>query len=48
MLGEFADDLKKDHIDLNQCVKNGYMQDDIVAKMADSLKHKYYWERIKA
>lgn len=47
MLGEFADDLEKDHIDLRLCVKDGYIQDGIVSKMAESLKHKYYWERIK-
>ena len=48
MLGEFADDLEKNHIDLRQCVKDGVVQDDIVAKMAERVKYKYYWERIRS
>lgn len=48
MLGEFADDLEKDHIDLILCVKDGFVQDDIVSKMAESVKHKYHWERIRS
>lgn len=38
MLGEFADDLEKDHIDLRLCVKDGYIQDGIVSKMAERLE----------
>ena len=48
MLGEFADDLEKDHIDLTLCVKDGFVQDNIVSKMAESVKHKYHWERIRS
>ena len=48
MLGEFADDLEKNHINLRQCVKDGFVQDDIVEKMAERVKYKYYWERIRS
>ena len=46
---EFAEDLKKDHIDLNDCLNsNGLADMGIIEKMQASIKHKYKWELIDA
>lgn len=48
MLEEFADSLEKDHIDLTKGIVDGYATTDSMMDIAKQLKHKYYWERIKA
>ena len=48
LLEEFAEDLKKDHIDLSDGLISGYATTDSMLAIAEKLKHKYYWERIKA
>lgn len=48
LLGEFAADLKKDNIDARTAVKDGYADQDALEKLADKIKSKYYWRRIKA
>lgn len=48
MLEEFADSLEKDHIDLTEGIVDGYATTDSMLEIAKKVKHRYYWERIKA
>ena len=46
---EFADSLKQDHIDLNDCLNlKGLADIGMIEKMQASIKHKYRWNLIKA
>lgn len=46
---EFAEDLKKDNIDLNGCLNaKGLADISVLEKMQASIKHKYKWELIEA
>lgn len=46
---EFAEDLKKDNIDLNDCLNaKGLADIGVLEKMQASIKHKYKWELIDA
>ena len=48
LLGEFADDMKKDHIKIEDCLVNGIVNDDKVEEFQKKIKHKYHWELIPA
>lgn len=49
LVEEFAESLKQDHIDLNDCLNsNGLADMGIIEKMQASIKHKYRWELIDA
>lgn len=46
---QFAEDLKRDGIDLNDCLNsNGLADISALEKMQASIKHKYRWDLIKA
>lgn len=48
LISQFAEDLKRDKIDLNACVKNGMADMHLVEEMQSKIKHRYVWDRIKA
>lgn len=48
LIGEFAKDLKKDHIDLTKCMKNGILNSVYLDDMQKKIKHHYYWQKIDA
>ena len=46
---EFAESLKQDRIDLNDCLNSNSLADmGLIEKMQASIKHKYRWELINA
>lgn len=48
LVGEFVADLKKDHIDLKSCLKNGKVNVVYLDDLKKKLKTKYHWRRIEA
>ena len=49
LIGEFADALKKDHINIEDCLNvEGFVDDRKVEEVQKKIKTKYYWHRIKA
>ena len=48
LVGQFAKDLKKDHLDFENCVKNGKVDVTCIDNMQKSIKTKYHWDLIKA
>ena len=48
LITEFADCMKKDHIDMAACLVNGEVQYDVLEEQQKKIKHKYYWQRIPA
>ena len=48
MIAEFADSLKKDKIDLHDCMNNGIVNNVKLMNLQKKLKHHYEWQKIKA
>ena len=48
MISEFADSLKKDNIDLHDCMNNGIVNNVKLTNLQKKLKHHYVWQKIKA
>lgn len=48
LIGQFAKDLKKDGLKLENCLKDGYVNDGLIDRLQSKVKTKYYWHRIKA
>lgn len=48
LLGEFADDLRKDGVNLLKCLKNGRMNVVYLDDLQKKIKTKYHWDLIKA
>lgn len=48
LIAEFAESLRKDNIDLEDCLVNGKVNYESLEKLQQKVKSVYYWERIKA
>lgn len=48
LIGQFAKDMKKDGIKLENCLKDGYLDYDLFDRFQNKIKTKYYWHKIKA
>lgn len=48
LIGEFAQALKKDHIKLHKCLRNGKVNVVYLAELQKKVKTHYHWDRIKA
>lgn len=49
LVQQFAVDLQKDKIDVKDAIgSDGYIDQDALERLADQIKTKYYWRRIKA
>ncbi len=48
LIKQFARDMRLDHIDLRDTVKDGMMSMPLLEQLQAKIKHKYYWNKIKA
>ena len=48
LIAQFARDMKRDRIDLRDCLKNGIADMRLLEELQAKIKHKYVWDRIKA
>ena len=48
LIAEFAESLRKDNIDLEDCLTNGKVNYERLEKLQQKVKSVYYWEKIKA
>lgn len=48
LISQFAKDMRKDKIDLKDCLKNGIADMRLLEDLQDRIKHKYIWDKIKA
>ena len=48
LISQFAKDMRKDRIDLKDCLKNGIADMELLEDLQARVKHKYIWDKIKA
>ena len=48
LVGEFAESLQKDRINILDCITDGKVNYNILDSMKEKIKHPYLWDRIKA
>lgn len=48
MVKQFAQALKRDHIDVKDCVVDGCADEDLIKELQDKIVHRYVWDKIRA